>query len=210
MRMRLCWSSNCAYIAPSRRSRRVEPSISVKTKVTVPAGSASPNIGVGISAASRQPELQLDVVRISKHNHRPDRCLRDRRVLDSGIDNSRSHSSGAARSSTLNAKWSRPVGNSSKQSPSRLWNWSTPRTHPDSESASTPVLDRLVIAGQQHRQPQQSAVPLGTPISVRHRQGNVMTTSNRRHSALLYEASAGRMIALQRRTSSAATRTTLV
>ena len=32
---------------------------------------------------AREPELELDVVRISKHDHRPDRRLRDRRVLDS-------------------------------------------------------------------------------------------------------------------------------
>ena len=54
-----------------------------------------------------------------------------------------------------------------------------------------PVLDRLVIAGQQLRHPQQSAVPLGTAISIRHRQRNVMTTSDRRHSALPNEATAG-------------------
>ncbi len=54
-----------------------------------------------------------------------------------------------------------------------------------------PELDRLVVAGQHHRHPQQPAVPLGTAISIRHRQRNVMTTSNRRHSALPDEASAG-------------------
>ena len=105
--------------------------MSVKTKVTVPAGSESPNIRVGISAAIRQPEIQLDVVRTSKHNHRPSRCLRDGRCIDSCIDN-----------------W--PVRNSSKvtladvilehsENPSRL------------RIGELSVLDRLVIAGRQHR-----------------------------------------------------------
>jgi hypothetical protein len=51
-------------------------------------------------------------------------------------DSSRSHSSSAARVATLNAKWSRPVRDSSKPSFSRPCRWHTHRTHPDSGSES--------------------------------------------------------------------------
>jgi hypothetical protein len=37
--MRRCSASTCAYRGPSSSRRRVEPSMSVKSKVTVPLGS---------------------------------------------------------------------------------------------------------------------------------------------------------------------------
>src|SRR5215813_6296910 len=52
--------------------------MSVKTNVTVPLGSASSLKELPRSLEGRKPELQLDVVRVAEHDHRPDRRVSDR------------------------------------------------------------------------------------------------------------------------------------
>src|SRR5687767_1059256 len=82
--MRLCCWRSSAYAAPSRPSRRVDPSMSLKTKVTVPTAVRRPPSPCR-SAARGQPELQLDVVGVTEHDDRADRRFRDRRELHTAL-----------------------------------------------------------------------------------------------------------------------------